>query len=213
MNLREQNKENNKQYIAKIAFKLFCEQGIENVSIPQVAKTAGVGTTSVYRYFETKIILVAAAATAACQLIRENIYLDIDNDEYRNKTGMEQLEFLLNTYLKIFDGNKNILRFIYQFENYMAIQKLDHDDATRYRDEFLVSKQESAAAFEKGFADGSIRKDIDRELLCLTVSDFILGFCSKMAYYELYRDRQTFERQREQLKLALDITGSYLKVR
>ena len=60
-----QAKEKRERIIAG-AMELFWRNCVEDASMEEIAKCAGVGVATVYRYFQTKIELVIAAAEAYC---------------------------------------------------------------------------------------------------------------------------------------------------
>ena len=47
-----------KEQLMKAGFKLFSENGIENVSLQKVADAADVGVATMYKYYQTKVKLV-----------------------------------------------------------------------------------------------------------------------------------------------------------
>lgn len=49
-----------KEQLMKAGFKLFSENGIENVSLQKVADAADVGVATMYKYYQTKVKLVVA---------------------------------------------------------------------------------------------------------------------------------------------------------
>ena len=58
VSIRERNAEAKKQAILKAALSLFASRGFHGVAVPEVAMKAGVGTGTIYRYFENKDALV-----------------------------------------------------------------------------------------------------------------------------------------------------------
>lgn len=52
--VREMKKRKTRQAIMNAAIKLFSEKGFENTSVDELAKTAGVGKSTIYGYFNTK---------------------------------------------------------------------------------------------------------------------------------------------------------------
>ena len=52
--LREIKKKKTRRAIMDAAIKLFSEKGFENTSVDELAKTAGVGKSTIYGYFHTK---------------------------------------------------------------------------------------------------------------------------------------------------------------
>ncbi|MFO0746869.1 MAG: TetR/AcrR family transcriptional regulator [Myxococcota bacterium] len=62
--------------ILQAALKLFAAQGFHGVSVPEVAKLAGVGAGTIYRYFESKEALVNALYQQHKQALAEALLRD-----------------------------------------------------------------------------------------------------------------------------------------
>lgn len=60
------------------ALQLFAERGYHGTAVPEVATRAGVGTGTIYRYFESKEVLVNAVFRRAKCLLRDHLLNDID---------------------------------------------------------------------------------------------------------------------------------------
>jgi AcrR family transcriptional regulator len=58
MGLRERNAERTRQHLIDVALELFFTQGYEQTTMEQVAERAEVGSTTLYRYFPTKDLLL-----------------------------------------------------------------------------------------------------------------------------------------------------------
>jgi AcrR family transcriptional regulator len=59
--LRAATRDANRDQIAETAFSVFAERGFEDVTVDQVAKSAGISRASFFRYFKTKEEAVLAA--------------------------------------------------------------------------------------------------------------------------------------------------------
>lgn len=58
MGLREQNAERTRAHMIDVAIELFFTQGYEQTTMEQIAERADVGSTTLYRYFPTKDLLL-----------------------------------------------------------------------------------------------------------------------------------------------------------
>lgn len=67
--IRKQQMQKRTEKILHSALDLFCERGIEDTSIEAVAKKAGVGPATIYRYFETKAELAISAGISYWQRV------------------------------------------------------------------------------------------------------------------------------------------------
>ena len=62
-----------REQILEAGLALFSGQGIESVSMNAVAAAAGVGPTTLFKYFQTKERLVIAISAAAWKRVWENV--------------------------------------------------------------------------------------------------------------------------------------------
>ena len=65
------------QKIIAAAMELFCEKGIEQTSVDEIAAHAGVGSATIYRYYDTKAGLAVEAGVAYWRKI-DSEYLDVN---------------------------------------------------------------------------------------------------------------------------------------
>jgi AcrR family transcriptional regulator len=59
--LRERKKDETRQYLAEVAFRLFAERGFDAVTVAEIATAAGVAAKTVFNYFPVKEDLVLGA--------------------------------------------------------------------------------------------------------------------------------------------------------
>ncbi|MEY9853230.1 AcrR family transcriptional regulator [Leifsonia sp. EB41] len=73
MGLRERNAERTRDHVIDVALELFFSQGYEQTTMEQIAERADVGSTTLYRYFPTKdlLLLTQFAAFDWGQALRE----------------------------------------------------------------------------------------------------------------------------------------------
>lgn len=64
--------------IHRAALQLFAERGYHGTAVPEVASRAGVGTGTIYRYFDSKEVLVNAVFQRAKRLLRDHLLSEID---------------------------------------------------------------------------------------------------------------------------------------
>ena len=107
------------QHILETAFRFFTEKGIELVTIPEIAKASGVGRATVFRYFPTKLELVLAVGIRKWEeyISLYDTYLTPEKKE--QMTGAEYLQFYLDAFLDLYRNHGDILRFNYNFNNYL----------------------------------------------------------------------------------------------
>ena len=102
-------------HILAKAFDLFSKEGIDNVTMNNIAEKAEIGVASLYRYFSTKEELAIQCATKMWQIEKEKANGFFTTNEYLEKTGIEQLTGILDYFEKSFDSTQDFYRFIYYF--------------------------------------------------------------------------------------------------
>lgn len=79
-NRRQQAAQDKEQRIVKAALALFAQRGFHGTAVPEVAKAAGVGAGTIYRYFDNKEALVNAVFRSAKNKLRVYLLADLDLD-------------------------------------------------------------------------------------------------------------------------------------
>lgn len=69
-----------RQAILRAALEVFAERGVNGVAVPEIAARAGVGTGTIYRYFDSKDVLVNELYRAEKQALGERLNRGIDPD-------------------------------------------------------------------------------------------------------------------------------------
>jgi AcrR family transcriptional regulator len=202
---RESNKVQKKSALIDAAEKLFMQNGFENTSIDEVAKTAQLTKRTLYKYFNSKEdLFYAVALKGARQLL----------SSYEG--AMEQGG---NTLEKIRLGNKAYLQFymeylgMFRLLNYTPANKLNCEASPHYREiqvldsvrlkyfmDFMVSGRE----------DGSInpRLDIKKALFFEFFTPFSLLFT--LSSTGILWDKLDLD-EREFLEFCFDLLADALK--
>ena len=76
----------------KAGFKLFSENGIENVSLQKVADAADVGVATMYKYYQTKGKLVVAISGKIWGDIWKSVLAQNGPDFFENFTAYEYID-------------------------------------------------------------------------------------------------------------------------
>ena len=79
---------------------LFWEKCVEDASMEEVAKRAGAGPATVYRYFSTKVELVIETAELYWERVARKYLQELEEAN----TGYAQLEKTLDIFYKIFQN-------------------------------------------------------------------------------------------------------------
>ena len=104
--------EDKKKKILESALKLFIEKGIDNTSTSLISKEAGVGTGTLYLYFETKVDLISELGTS---IQEESLASFLDLIE--SSVGCESLEKFWLERVEWGVNNPDKYKFMIQFKS------------------------------------------------------------------------------------------------
>lgn len=194
MKLTEHEMKERRKTIIDTAFRLFCERGIEDVPLAEIAKEAKVGETTIYRYFDNKTTLVLEAFVILWDMIMSKVEQTVENTEnYQLLTGFEQMAVWLDSFRQLYINNSDFILFSYEAKLYLLRHKIK---LNRFQQDTLMQsiKGPCLAALEKGRKDGSIPVKQDLEDIFYAVWGSIRGYIVKIAIYnELYGEDSPWE--------------------
>lgn len=152
----EEIKQTRIDLILHCAFELFSLRGIDTVTMTDIAEKAEIGVASLYRYFQTKEELAIQCA--------ENIWKEIENkmtsqfkiEYYEKKSGIKQLEDILNLFSLLYESHKDFFRFIYFFDSFIYRNSVSSNQLNGYEKTIGNTQNLVLDAINKGFQDGTI---------------------------------------------------------
>ena len=144
-----------REKILESGFRIFSERTIEKVTMNDIAKEAGIGVATLYRYYSTKPMLVMAISIRIWQsFIDENIKR-VDNMQC---TALQEFDGFLEAFLELYREHKDILRFNQFFNVYVQSEEMQKQEIIRpYNDMIrglyerfcgILSKAEKSVKFE-----------------------------------------------------------------
>ena len=107
-----------KKKIPQIAYDLFEQYGMDEVTMQRVAQESNVGVATMYRYYGTKAQLVVDAYIYKWNKISEEVTKQYKKAESAF-TLYEDFEFCLNSVLYVYQKYSGFLRFIQNFTMYV----------------------------------------------------------------------------------------------
>ncbi|HEY5975941.1 MAG TPA: TetR/AcrR family transcriptional regulator [Geobacteraceae bacterium] len=99
--------------IVRAALELIVEQGFHGAPMAMIADRAGVGAGTIYRYFESKDVLI----TELYRELEERVYLYIQEGYEPERPIRERFLHLFTTLLRYFIQNPLDFRYLEQFHN------------------------------------------------------------------------------------------------
>ncbi len=167
--------------ILEAGFGLFAERGIGQVTLPEVAKAAGVGIATLFRYFPTKTELVVAIATR-----KWKEYIDWHNsllsaEEMQSLTGAAYLKFFADSFLELYRNHKDILRFNYEFNAFVRGAEWTDEQKLPYLQMVNKLGEQFHELYERGTKDGTLNTDISEQKMFSSTFHIMLAAVTRYA--------------------------------
>jgi len=190
--------------LVDIAYRLFCERGIENVTLQEISDNSETGIATLYRYFKNKITLIVEAA--ACKwndFLEENSHRQ--PDDFDNMTAAEIFDYYLDSFIEAYRKHADLLRFNQYFNVYINNKNIDPAVMEPYRNVTLWLKDYFHNMYEKGISDHTIKCDVPEEemfsvtlhLMLSAVTRYAMGLAYTPpgfdAEYELNKQKEALE--------------------
>ena len=192
------------QRILEKGLEVFAVMGIDKVTMKDVAKAAGIGIASLYRYYSTKLELVLAIGTWAWKQYMAEQATKLNEAKEHEKTGAEWVEFYLDAFLDLYRNHQDLLRFNQFFNVYLQSEQIPRDKLRHYN--ALIEKLEErfALAYRAGQGDGTLRGGFSEEEIFSTITHLMLAGVTRYAVGLVYYNRATdAEKELEALKNML----------
>ena len=172
--------------ILEESFRLFSQRGIETVTMPEIAEAAGVGRSSLYRYFAAKSDLVVAVSTWKWEEYVRAQQAANPAAELANLTAVEHLERYLEMFLDLYRNQRDILRFNQFFNIYIRNEKPSQKQMGPYMD--MVGRVMAGFhnVYDKAKADGTVRTDISEAAMISSVFHIMLAAVTRYAVGLVY---------------------------
>ena len=169
-------------HILEKAFELFSKEGIDNVTMNNIADKAEIGVASLYRYFSTKEELAIQCATKMWQIEKEKANGFFTTQEYLEKSGIAQLHSILSYFEDSFDSTQDFYRFIYYFDSYIKRQNIESNNLKEYENTIQEITEIAFKSIEKGFFDGTISFPNENiQALTLTITHSVFSLAQKLS--------------------------------
>ncbi len=191
------------------SYELFTYKDIESVSMIEVAKACGYGTTTLYRYYSTKPKLVVAVAAWKWDQFRiENEKRRIDVD-FKSMDAVEIFDFYLDSFLELYRNHKDLLRFNQLFNIYAQTEKIGRDDMDPYQEVIQQLADRFHLMYMKAKEDKTLRTDMpEQEMLSCTLH-IMLAVITRYAVGLVYMPEGAYDDEKELIHLKKMMLREY----
>ena len=186
------------------AAELFCERGLGDVTMVDIAKAADVGVATVYRHFSTKSRIAVEAATVLWGRFNERIKQLVESDQFLALNGLERLRMLLDGYCEAYGSQAGFISFLDEFDHKVLTGDVSRSELAKYGervDSFYVIFED---AYDLGRSDGSIRREVPFRPFYLALTHALMGVAQKMRRGEIIPS-DDFSSGIEELRMLVDM--------
>ena len=170
------------QKILEAAMALFCEKGLEETSIDEIAGRAGVGSATIYRYYETKAQLAIQSGVEYWKKIAQQ-YLNLTEIKgYSDMTGLKQLECIMDALVMIFEKERGFLKYLQEFEVFVRRYEIDMERLAAYEESIMSLEPRVTDALEKGLQDGTLSFEWSPNEVCYSLAHTAFGVMKRFAW-------------------------------
>lgn len=203
-------KKDRKDLVLLHATALFLEKGINDIFMTDIAKSAGLGVASVYRYFGTKQNLVIEVAINIWDSVIKEFEGIYDNSEYKEKKGIDQVRSLFSIFPILISKKPKFFSFNYDFDRYVITEKLNFQSLEEYERKVLNSYEIFTMAVEKGRSDGSVSKEFPVYKTYLAFTHALLSVSQKLSGPNVLSS-DDFSHFDDEIEILIDSFINYIK--
>lgn len=193
MKITEEDLKQRKNQIINQAFHLFCQKGIDEVTMKEIALASQVGVASVFRYFRSKTGLLLETQKLYWIEILKNFSDTIQCDGFEQMSGYGQISSFLDAFEKLYQEHEDYLLFAAKMKIYLARNKSKVETWDYVR---LLGpiRRMFCQAVEKGREDGSVTGKGDPEDIFYTVWGIMRCYIEEIVMYnEMMVDTNQWE--------------------
>jgi AcrR family transcriptional regulator len=171
------HRENQREGILEVAEDLFIQRGIEQVTIGEIAKVSRLTRATIYKYFSNKEEIAQEIFKIITKGWRDRNERDVWGIQ---GTGYERLEKFITTFFNYLFQNPREAGFVAEL-NYLYAKEWS---AEMFAETMLQNLREDRQfvldSIQLGIKDGSLRKDMEPELMLAVFFNFISGMISRL---------------------------------
>jgi AcrR family transcriptional regulator len=174
---REEERTTNRNAIIQAAKDRFLEYGIDKTTVAEIAEDAKLSAMSVYRYFGTKQSIAVAVANHLLQEYLSEHRRRYAEAEQPKETGHETFARIIRAYVDTYEAHPEYVDFLQDIGFYSMREGLCYDlDYMQFGSVHVDHIDRPARlALSRGRKDGSIRKDIDIEMIGMILANLLTG--------------------------------------
>lgn len=165
------------------AYALFCEHGIDGITLAEISKAAGVSPKSIFRYFENKAELLQHTQVILWKEIVAYLLTSSKAQMDHAKSGLAKMEILLANFKALYENHSQYLVFACDYKMFLVRNHIKLSKQL-YRRIMCPIIEIFTEMLELGRADGSISKEQTISVQFYTMWGVMRGFVEEIAIYD-----------------------------
>ena len=174
--------------LLKKSYELFTKKNIETVSMIEIARECGYGTTTLYRYYSTKPKLVVAVSTWAWSEFTRGSRQRLASGDWERMTAAERFAFFLDTFLDLYRDHRDLLRFNQFFNVYVRSEEIPPEQMSPYIGMVRQIIEQFHATYAKGQSDGTLRTEVPEQEMISAAIHLMLAAATRYAVGLVYTE-------------------------
>ena len=199
-----------RQRMLEAGFALFSVRPIESVLMPEVAKAAGVGRATLYRYYNNKTDLAVAVAAWKMQEFYREISASYVDERIKDKNAAQCFVFYIDTFLELYRSHQDILRFNQFFNTYMLGLDTPSQQISPFLKAFsVIADRFHENVYELAKQDGTVRTDIPEAEMFTAIVHIMMAAVTRYALGLVYCPAGCLDPEAELLLLKQMLLRQY----
>ena len=186
-----------REALLQASYTLFTQKNIDSVSMEELAKAAGYGVATLYRYYGSKPRLVVAVATWKWSGVLDASQWQSLRSHTEGKTAAQIYDAFLDLFLELYRDNRELLRFNQFFNIYIRSERVDAETLSPYRQMIRGFEEQFHALYKKAGQDRTLRTDVPEETMFRTTLHLMLAAVTRYAVGLVYQPESDAEAQAE----------------
>ncbi|MBR3307779.1 MAG: TetR/AcrR family transcriptional regulator [Lachnospiraceae bacterium] len=193
----EENTEARRTELLQKGYELFSSKTIEAIGMRDVAKAVGCGSTSAYRYYGSKPDFVVAVATWKWEQFQEGNRKRRPTVNFEGMTAAEIFEFYLDSFLLLYNNQRDLLRFNQFFNVYVQSEHIDTETLRPYQMMIDRLKEQFHGMYLKAQQDKTLRTNEPEEKMFSKTLHLMLAVVTRYAVGLVYIPENRFDAMEE----------------
>ncbi len=167
--------------ILNTALEIFCEKGLDETSIEDIALRAQVGPATIYRYFDNKAELAIQSGIAYWEKVSEKYIYLLEEKAFQASSGYDQIRKIFDIFERIFDEEYLFMKFLLEFDIFVQKYHISQEKLASYENGILNLKPYVTNALEKGLRDHTLCFSWSVDEVYFSITHAMLSLMQKLA--------------------------------